>query len=55
MKCLIIHPEDQSTTFLKQIYEPLKNKTVIEGDITKSELPIVAKEFQYQSQDILIS
>ena len=38
MKCLIIHPEDQSTTFLKQIYEPLKNKTVIEGDITKSEL-----------------
>ena len=38
MKCLVIHPDDQSTTFLKPIYAPLKNKTVITGNITKSEL-----------------
>jgi len=38
MKCLVIHPEDETTTFLKVIYAHLKNKTVITGDITKSEL-----------------
>lgn len=38
MKCLVIHPEDQTTTFLRPIYAPLKNKTVISGDISKSEL-----------------
>jgi hypothetical protein len=38
MKCLVIHPEDPTTTFLKPIYATLKNKTVIEGGITISHL-----------------
>ena len=38
MKTLIIHPEDPTTTFLSQIYANLKNKTVIRGGISKSEL-----------------
>jgi hypothetical protein len=38
MKNLIIHPEDPTTTFLSPIYEPLTNKTVVRGGITKSEL-----------------
>lgn len=38
MKYLIVHPDDQSTSFLKPIYAPLKNKTVITGGLTKSEL-----------------
>lgn len=38
MKNLIIHPEDPTTTFLSPIYANLKNKTVIKGGITKSEL-----------------
>jgi hypothetical protein len=38
MKNLIIHPNDPTTDFLSPIYAPLKNKTVIEGGVTKSEL-----------------
>jgi hypothetical protein len=38
MKTLIIHPEDRSTTFLDIVYTPIKNKTVITGGISKSEL-----------------
>jgi hypothetical protein len=38
MKNLIIHPEDSTTTFLSQIYAQLTNKTVIRGDVSKSEL-----------------
>lgn len=38
MKNLIVHPEDPTTTFLSPIYANLKNKTVIKGGITKSEL-----------------
>jgi hypothetical protein len=38
MKNLIIHPKDPSTNFLSPIYVPLSNKTVIDGDVTKSEL-----------------
>lgn len=38
MRNLIIHPEDPTTTFLSTIYANLKNKTVIKGGITKSEL-----------------
>jgi hypothetical protein len=38
MKNLIIHPKDQTTSFLSQIYALLKNKTVIDGGVTKSEL-----------------
>ena len=39
MKDLIIHPEDSTTDFLSQIYASLTNKTVIRGDISKSEIP----------------
>jgi hypothetical protein len=35
MKTLVIHPEDISTTFLEPVYEPVTNKTVITGGITK--------------------
>jgi hypothetical protein len=38
MKNLIIHPEDQSTTFLSPIYANLQNKTVVRGGVSKSEL-----------------
>ena len=38
MKTLIIHPKDPTTSFLSQIYAPLKNKTVVRGGIIKSEL-----------------
>jgi len=38
MRTLIIHPENPTTTFLSQIYNPLTNKTVIKGGIPKSEL-----------------
>ena len=39
MKTLILHPEDYpSTTFLKNIYANLKDKTVITGGITKAVL-----------------
>lgn len=38
MKTLVIHPADRSTDFLCPIYEPVKNKTVITGGITKEHL-----------------
>ena len=38
MKTLVIHPDDRSTDFLCPIYEPVKNKTVITGNITKDQL-----------------
>jgi hypothetical protein len=38
MKHLIIHPQDESTIFLKPIYAHLKNKTVITGGATKKEI-----------------
>jgi hypothetical protein len=38
MKNLIIHPEEPTTRFLSPIYAPLKNKTVINGGVTKNEL-----------------
>ena len=38
MKNLIIHPKDPTTCFLSRIYVPLKNKTVINGGVSKSEL-----------------
>ncbi|WP_372947811.1 hypothetical protein [Mariniphaga sp.] len=44
MNNLIIHPRDSSTDFLKPIYAPLKNKTVITGGISKTELREVIKE-----------
>ena len=39
MKDLIIHPEDPTTDFLSHIYARLTNKTVIRGDVSKSEIP----------------
>jgi hypothetical protein len=38
MKNLIIHPEDTTTTFPSPIYANLKNKTVVRGGVSKSEL-----------------
>jgi hypothetical protein len=38
MKTLIIHPKDSTTSFLDIVYEPIENKTVITGGITKEEL-----------------
>jgi hypothetical protein len=38
MSVLIIHPEDQSTNFLKQIYALIRSKSVITRNITKTEL-----------------
>jgi len=38
MKTLIIHPEDNSTEFLSQIYAPIVNKTVITEEVSKSEI-----------------
>lgn len=39
MKTLILHPSDPSTGFLNRIYAPLKDKTVVTGGISKSDLP----------------
>lgn len=38
MKTLIIHPEDSSTSFLEIVYQPIKNKKVITGGYTKTDL-----------------
>lgn len=38
MKNLIVHPKDPTTDFLSPIYAPLKDRTVIKGGISKSEL-----------------
>jgi hypothetical protein len=44
MKTLIIHPEDSSTSFLDIVYNPIPNKTVITGGITKYELKRLIKQ-----------
>ena len=38
MKTLVIHPQDESTDFLKQIYEPIEDKLVVTGGKTEQEL-----------------
>lgn len=38
MSILIIHPKDTTTKFLKPIYAPLINKTIVTGGLNKSEL-----------------
>jgi hypothetical protein len=38
MKTLIVHPKDDSTTFLDIVYAPIENKTVVTGGISKTEL-----------------
>lgn len=37
-KTLIIHPHDNTTNFLKRIYEDLPNRTVITGGVLENEL-----------------
>jgi len=38
MKTLVIHPHDQSTHFLKPIYENIPNKTIITGGLFVDEI-----------------
>ena len=38
MSTLVIHPKDPTTNFLKPIYAPISNKTIIDGGLNKSEL-----------------
>lgn len=38
MKTLIVHPKDSSTSFLDIVYEPIVDKTVITGGMSKLEL-----------------
>jgi len=38
MKTLIIHPKDESTSFLDIVYQTIENKTIITGGISKKEL-----------------
>jgi len=38
MSTLIVHPKDPSTNFLKPIYAPIHDKTVINGGIGKNDL-----------------
>lgn len=38
MKTLVIHPKDKSTQFLDIVYNPIPNKTIITGGVTKGEL-----------------
>ena len=44
MKTLIIHPKDKSTQFLDIVYEPIPNKTIITGGITKEEVRKLIEE-----------
>lgn len=44
MKTLIIHPKDNSTSFLDIVYNPIPNKTVVTGNVTKEELKNLIKE-----------
>jgi hypothetical protein len=38
MKTLIVHPKDDTTSFLDIVYTPIPNKTVITGGISKEDL-----------------
>ena len=44
MKTLIIHPADTSTSFLDIVYIPVKDKTVITGGVSKSEVAQLIRE-----------
>lgn len=44
MKILFIHPEDNSTKFLSQIYENVSDKTVLVGGYEKEEIFELIKE-----------
>lgn len=45
MNTLIIHPNDKSTDFLCPIYSGIKNKEVIRGGISKTELRILVSKY----------
>lgn len=38
MRTLVIHPKDESTDFLKIMYQEIKDKTVITGDVSKEKV-----------------
>lgn len=44
MKTLVIHPKDKSTAFLDIVYNPIPNKTVITGGVTKHKIKKLIKE-----------
>lgn len=44
MSVLILHPEDISTNFLKPLYAPIQDKTVITGGVNKMQLRQLIKE-----------
>ena len=44
MKTLIIHPADNSTSFLDIVYESIPNKTVITGGISKDDVKKLIQE-----------
>ena len=44
MKTLIIHPSDGSTSFLDIVYEPIPDKTVITGGVSKSDIKDLIRE-----------
>jgi hypothetical protein len=44
MKTLIIHPSDGSTSFLDIVYEPIPDKTVITGGVSKADIMDLIKE-----------
>lgn len=44
MKTLIIHPLDESTTFLDIVYKDIPNKTVIQGGYSKMEVMEMIRE-----------
>ena len=44
MKTLIIHPEDKSTSFLDIVYNPIPNKTVVTGGVSKEDIKKLIRE-----------
>lgn len=44
MKTLIVHPKDSSTSFLDIVYNPIPNKTLVTGGISKEELKELIEE-----------
>ena len=44
MKTLIIHPEDESTTFLDIVYKDIPNQTLVTGGYTKGEIQQLIRE-----------
>jgi hypothetical protein len=44
MKTLIVHPADESTTFLDIVYKDIPNKTVVQGGCSKMDVMNLIKE-----------